>query len=155
MIIAIDFDGTLCDHRFPDIGEEVPGAFLWLRTLQEHGAKLILWTMRSDLTNPADDGTGPTPEAKADEPYLAEAVEWCKARGVEFWGVNRNPQQDSWTNSPKQYAHLYIDDAAFGCPLRENPRVGGKPFVDWEQVGPAVMEELLARMPQPAEIGAT
>lgn len=119
MILAVDFDGTLCDHRYPDIGAEVPGAFRWLARFQAAGVRLVLWTMRSDET-------------------LDDAVRWCRDRGVEFWTVNANPQQAAWTGSPKVYAHAYIDDAAIGCPLRDNPRMGGRPFVDWEKVGPAV-----------------
>jgi hypothetical protein len=133
MILAIDFDGTLCEHRFPDIGAEVPGAFKWLKKFQAAGAKLILWTMRSD---------GRTGEGKENGPVLTEAVEWCRERGVEFWAVNENPEQKTWTQSPKAYAQLYIDDAAACCPLRESRRSGGRPMVDWAAVGPAVMELL-------------
>lgn len=128
MKIAIDFDGTIADHRYPDIGAPVPGAFLWLKRFQEAGAKLILYTMRSD--SPKD---GPT---------LTQAVDFCRRNGVEFFGVNTDPGQSSWTSSPKAYAQIYIDDAALGCPLRENSRAGGRPMVDWEIVGPAVMKEL-------------
>jgi len=46
MIIAIDFDGTIVDHRYPDVGEPCPGSFEWMRKFQAAGAKLILWTMR-------------------------------------------------------------------------------------------------------------
>lgn len=130
MILAIDFDGTLVDHRFPEIGVPVPGAFDWLKRWQAAGAKLILWTMRSD---------GRTGGGRENGPVLTEAVEFCRSQGVEFWGINENPQQKGWTGSPKAYAHAYVDDAAFGCPLKENPRVGGRPYVDWSVVGPAVM----------------
>ena len=125
MKIAIDFDGTIVDHRFPRIGNENPGAIRWMKEFQKAGAKLILFTMRSD--RPGDGN------------YLSDAVEYCRNNGVEFFGVNRDPEQDEWTTSPKAYAQLYIDDAAFGCPLRQNPRMGGKPMVDWDVVGPAVM----------------
>lgn len=127
-VIAIDFDGTLAEHRYPDIGAEVPGAFAWLRQYQAAGVKLILWTMRSD---------GPR-----QGPTLTDAVKWCRKRGVEFWGVNSNPEQHGWTTSPKAYAPLYIDDAAFGCPLRGSARAGGRDMVDWDVVGPAVAEML-------------
>lgn len=138
MIVAIDFDGTIVDHRFPEIGGEVPGAFAAMKEFQKAGAQLILWTMRSDMrsTGVSDEGH------KADRDYLGEAVEFCRERGVEFWGVNQSPGQESWSTSPKQYAHIYIDDAALGCPLRENPRMGGKSFVDWSIVGPKVMEKI-------------
>jgi len=127
--IAIDFDGTISDHRFPHIGEPVPGAFEWMRKFQEAGARLILWTMRSD-------------ERDVDGDVLSEAVEFCGRHGIEFYAVNGNPTQRAWTTSNKCYAHMYIDDAAIGCPLRENPRVGGRPYVDWDVVGPLVMEIL-------------
>jgi len=48
MYICIDFDGTIVDHRFPEIGPPVPGAVEWMLRFQEAGAKLILFTMRSD-----------------------------------------------------------------------------------------------------------
>ena len=120
--VAVDFDGTLVDCRYPDVGAEVPGAVTWLRKLQEAGASLILWTMRSGRT-------------------LEDAVTWCESRGIRLFGVNVNPTQEWWTASPKAYAHVYVDDAAVGCPLRINPRAGGWPMVDWDVVGPAVWQE--------------
>lgn len=119
-IIAIDFDGTLVRHDYPDIGTEVPAAFGVLKLLQEYGHKLILHTMRSD---------GP----EKDRRVLSEAVEFCRDKGIEFWGVNENPDQHTWTNSPKPYANIYIDDAALGCPL-VHPVDGGRPYVDWVAV---------------------
>lgn len=138
MLIAIDFDGTIVDHRFPDVGDPVPGAIEWMKRFQAAGAQLILWTMRSDKRGDAIGPLGVGP----DHDYLQDAVDYCRASGVTFWSVNGNREQSSWTDSPKAYAHLYIDDAAFGCPLRENPRMGGRPFVDWDVVGPAVMAML-------------
>lgn len=123
--IAIDFDGTIVEHVFPEIGKPVPGAFKWLKKFQKAGARLILWTMRSDGQDAGD--------------VLTQAVEFCREHGVEFFGVNCNPEQSSWTTSPKAYAQIYVDDAAFGCPLRENPRMGGRPFVDWDAVGPSLL----------------
>jgi hypothetical protein len=119
MNLAIDFDGTIAEHEFPQIGPPVPYAFSFLRAFRDLGAKLILWTMRSDET-------------------LAEAVEFCRQNGVEFWGVNGNPEQHEWTNSPKAYAQIYIDDAAFGCPLIYPS--SGRPYVDWLSVGPRVID---------------
>lgn len=113
MIIAVDFDGTLAEHKYPKIGKQVPGAIETCLQLQECGHKLILLTMRSD-----------------DE--LEEAVEWCRNRGLSGWfGVNENPEQDEWTNSRKVYANHYIDDAAVGCPLVETD---DRPYVDWSKV---------------------
>lgn len=133
MFICVDMDGTIVDHRFPDIGVEAPGAFYWMKQWQQAGAKLILWTMRSD---------GRTGDGKENGPVLTDAVEFCRARGVEFYAVNENPTQKSWTTSPKAYAEIFVDDAAIGCPLRPSPRAGGRPVVDWSVVGPAVMAKL-------------
>ena len=121
VIVAVDFDGTLVDHQFPDIGPEVPGAVSVLRELQEGGAQIILWTMRSD-----SDKHGPT---------LSDAVQWCRDRGIQLTDVNNSESQKSWTSSPKVYAHVYIDDAALGCPLREHPNGKSKrKCVDWDEV---------------------
>lgn len=138
MIIAIDFDGTIVEHEFPEIGPAVSGAFKWMKRFQECGARLILWTMRND------DRVGKG--GKDIGPVLTDAVKFCLGNGITFWGVNTNPEQKSWTQSPKAYAQLYIDDAAFGCPLKENPRLGGRPFVDWDVVGPAVMMQIQAKV---------
>ncbi len=120
MDICIDFDGTLCEHEFPAIGNEVPGAFAVLKELQAAGHRLILWTMRSDdRVNYGD--------------LLRFAVEWCRERGIEFYGANRNPDQN-WTKSPKAYANLYIDDAALGCPLFLAAGDSKRPMVDWAKV---------------------
>jgi len=120
MKIAIDFDGTIVDHEYPGIGTEVPGAIDWMKNFQEAGAQLILFTMRGGK-------------------HLIEAVEWCRSKGIEFYGVNKDPDQHVWTDSPKACAHIYIDDVAFGCPLMENPYSSdGIKMVDWSIVGPAV-----------------
>ncbi len=129
MYICVDFDGTVVDHRYPDIGEPVPGAVKWLRRLQRYGAKLILFTMRSDQPGHL---------------LLAEAVRYLEKSGIELYGVNRNPDQDSWTDSPKAYGEVYIDDSAFGCPLIF-PKGFSRPCVDWQRVGPPVEHMLLSR----------
>lgn len=130
-IIAVDFDGTLVEHRFPQIGEPVPGAFLWLTRFVRHGgARLILWTMR------CCDGTAGD--------VLTPAVEFCRTRGIEFWGVNENPQQKEarWSTSGKVYAHAYIDDSAAGTPLIQWTNGNILPHVDWNKVGPLVMDRI-------------
>jgi hypothetical protein len=135
-IIAIDFDGTIVEHCFPEIGNAVPFAFDVMKAMQSAGCKLILFTMRSDLVS---DGISDEGHA-ADRLFLTEAIEFCRANGIGFWGINKNPEQHSWTLSPKPYAHMYIDDAAFGCPLIEN-EVGKRPFVNWL----AIQELLLVK----------
>ena len=110
---AIDFDGTCVDHRYPAVGPDVPGAVDTMRRIVADDDLLILWTMRSDAP-------------------LADAVRWFEEHGLPLHGVNRNPDQH-WTNSPKAWAHVYIDDAALGAPLREVPGFH-RPCVDWARV---------------------
>lgn len=132
MIIAVDFDGTIVEHDFPRIGRSVPGAIEWLKIFQSAGARLILYTMRSDGQKAGN--------------VLTQAVQYCTENGLEFWGINRNPEQDSWTSSPKCYAELYIDDAAFGCPLIgfEGKIISQRPYADWSIIGPKVMKMIEA-----------
>lgn len=113
LTLAIDFDGTCVKHVWPDVGDDVPYAVETLKALSDANHKLILWTMRSGET-------------------LNDAVEWFKTRSIKLYGVNSNPEQTTWTNSPKAYAQIYIDDAAFGCPLIYDGI--GKPYVAWEEV---------------------
>ncbi len=112
LIIAVDFDGTICHHpdtAFPAIGAPVPHAITVLKRLQDAGVRLMLWTMRDHTTAPP-------------------ALEYLNKNGIRLWAYNMNPYQ-SWSQSTKQYAHLYIDDAALGCPLVRPPK--SRAFVNW------------------------
>ncbi len=120
--IAVDFDGTIVDNRFPKIGDPVPGAAKWLTKLRNEGAGLILWTWRSGK-------------------HLEQAFEFCREHGIEFEFVNENPEVPS--RSGKAFADIYVDDSGFGCPLRSNPRRGGNPIVDWRKVGPTIMKTVI------------
>ena len=121
MYIAVDFDGTCVTHDYPRIGKEI-GATKVLKRLVEAGHKLILNTMRSDKE-------------------LQDAVNWFKKNGIELYGVNENPTQKRWTNSPKVYAHMYIDDAALGCPLINAPELSNRPFVDWDSINRQLIQK--------------
>jgi len=114
MVLAIDFDGTAVTHYYPRVGKDIGASFV-LKELVQNGHQLILWTMRSGKE-------------------LEDAVNWFKENDIPLYGIQRNPSQDSWTNSPKCYAQIYIDDAALGCPLYNNPSLSDRPFVDWTQV---------------------
>jgi hypothetical protein len=114
MYIAIDFDGTVVTHEYPDIGRDI-GAVPVLKGLAGKGHFLILNTMRSGRE-------------------LTAAVAWFERNGIPLYGVNVNPGQKEWTDSPKVYAHLYIDDAALGVPLLSDPGMSERPYVDWRRV---------------------
>jgi hypothetical protein len=108
MIIAVDFDGTCVTHEFPNVGRDI-GAAPVLRELVAAKHDIILWTMRSGK-------------------HLQEAVAWFHKNNIPLFGINENPTQKTWSQSPKAYAQLYIDDAALGAPLASN---GEREFVDW------------------------
>lgn len=127
MIIGIDFDGTCVTHEFPNVGKSI-GAEGVLKELVNNGHKLVLFTMRSDIDNPTSDDSDILPQGGD---YLTDAVNWFKERDIPLWGVNTNPEQHTWTTSPKAYCHLYIDDAALGCPLHVPRNEDERPFVDW------------------------
>ena len=97
MIIAVDFDGTIVHHKYPEIGSEIPFAVESLIALQKEGHQIILWTYRT-------------------EENLYEAVDYCEKRGLEFYAVNSNYPEEEFddTISRKIYADLYIDDRNFG-----------------------------------------
>ena len=130
MTIAVDFDGTIVSHAYPEIGRDL-GAVAVLKALQARGHRLILLTMRCRLNQFTTGDAQGLVDAPAGD-YLADAVRWCRDRGLTFWAVNNNPEQSRWTTSRKVYANMYIDDAALGIPLLQAGE--SRPFVDWEAV---------------------
>ncbi len=98
MVIAIDFDGTIVEHCYPEIGKEIPFAIDTLKMLQRDRHKLIMWTVREGE-------------------LLNEALEWCKERGLEFYAVNKDyPEEKVGTEgfSRKLKVDLFIDDRNLG-----------------------------------------
>ena len=99
MLIAVDFDGTIVQHEYPKIGKEIPFAIETLKRLQrEHYHLLVLWTVR-------------------DGKELDEAVEFCRARGLEFYAVNASYPEEVLGEgglSRKVNADLFIDDRSLG-----------------------------------------
>lgn len=120
--IGIDFDGTMVTHKYPAIGEPLDFAIETVIKLQEAGHKIILYTMRSGER-------------------LEQAVEYMEENLIDLYGINENKSQKHWTDSPKIFANLYIDDAALGTPMDFEDEDGNKlprGQVDWVGV-----EELL------------
>tara|TARA_R110002072_G_scaffold70522_19_gene170232 strand:+ start:47 stop:469 length:423 start_codon:yes stop_codon:yes gene_type:complete len=105
-IIAIDFDGTVVEDKYPKIGKPMIFAFETLKSLQADGHRLVLWTYRHGSR-------------------LREAVEFCAENGIEFYAVNSSFQGeefDSKTQSRKINADIFVDDR----------NVGG--FIGWGEV---------------------
>lgn len=126
MYICVDYDGTCVKHTKPlSSTEKIPGAVETLIDLTNQGHQLILFTMRSN---------------KNKSTILDEAVQWFKDNNIPLYGVQKNPTQWAWTDSPKAYGKIYIDDAALGCPLtQDNP--DERPYVDWEKVRVLLVEK--------------
>lgn len=94
LIMAVDFDGTLCENKWPDIGKPNTKLIEALQMCKGVGCKLILWTCRHGRE-------------------LKKIVKWCKEQGLVFDAVNRNlPEVIEYFGSDtrKIFAHRYIDD---------------------------------------------
>lgn len=100
MTIAVDFDGTIVEHRYPDIGKEKPFAIDTLRQLASEGHKIILWTAREGE-------------------LLEDAVDFCRRRGLVFYAINSDTPEGGLsfqgkTSTTKLVADVYIDDRNLG-----------------------------------------
>ena len=125
MIIAVDFDGTCVTNEFPSIGKDI-GAVPVLKELINNGHKLILLTMRSHKI---------VKENSVPIDTLQDAIDWFKRNKIPLYGINKNPNQERWTSSPKVYANIYIDDAALGTPLKyDKDGAISIPYVDWDKM---------------------
>lgn len=113
MTIAVDFDGTIVEHRYPEIGREIPFAIDTLKMLTKEGHRLILWSVREGH-------------------LLEEAVKWCRERGLEFYAVNKDYPEESREDqnySRKLKVEMFIDDR----------NVGGLP--DWGVIYKMITEK--------------
>jgi hypothetical protein len=93
-IIAVDFDGTLCENLYPDIGEPNEEMIEYIKDRQKNGDKVILWTCRVGKT-------------------LIEALDWCADRGLIFDAANANLSDmimEFRGDTRKIFADEYIDD---------------------------------------------
>lgn len=96
MIIAVDFDGTIVEHKYPKIGRPIPFAIETLLQLQKDGHVLLMWSVRTGS-------------------LLQEAVDYCESKGLKFFAANKNyPEEDEATASRKLNAELFIDDRNLG-----------------------------------------
>ena len=141
MVICIDFDGTCVTHEFPKVGKDI-GAVPVLKKLVNNGHQLVLFTMRSDIEKVESNDYN---IKKSPGWYLSEAIDWFSENDIPLFGVNENPTQKSWTHSPKAYGQMYIDDAALGCPLINNPEYSERPYVNWRVIELVLTEMNLIR----------
>ena len=128
MEILVDFDGTCVAHDYPRIGKDI-GAVPVLRELIDNGHRLILFTMRSDLSEESV-----IENVKGIKDGLTQAVRWFEENDIPLYGIQTNPTQSNWTQSPKPYGQLIIDDIGLGIPLTLDLSISPRPFVDWSMV---------------------
>lgn len=98
MTIAVDFDGTIVEHKYPRIGEEIPFAIDTIKKIQKEQHRIILWTVREGS-------------------LLEEAVAYCAKRGLHFYAVNKDYPEETMGDkgySRKLKADLFIDDRNLG-----------------------------------------
>ena len=110
--IAVDFDGTIVENRYPGIGKPKLFAFETFKKFENEGFMLILWTYRSGKK-------------------LQEAVDFCKENGIEFYAVNKSYPEEEYTDdiSRKIQADIFIDDR----------NIGG--FLGWGKIYQLLMNE--------------
>ncbi len=129
IIIALDFDGTLCDSDFPELGPSLDAEF-WLQRAAEVDDRVeyVLWTLRT-------------------AERLAEAARWCGSQGIALASVNEHPLQNRFEErqgfemARKLFAHVFVDDRGLGTPLRPSVH-GGAPVVDWDRMGPLLVKQV-------------
>jgi hypothetical protein len=94
-ILAIDFDGTIVKNIFPDIGELIEDAKLYINKLYDEGYDIIIWTCR-------------------DGQLLKDAITFLVDNNIKFHKVNENSDKLDFTTSNKIYFDITIDDRILG-----------------------------------------
>lgn len=92
--IAVDFDGTLVENCYPEIGAIKNTIWRAITKAKRDGIKIILWSCRNGQ-------------------QLEDAVEFCRQNGLTFDAVNENlpeVQAEYGGDTRKVFADLYIDD---------------------------------------------
>jgi len=93
VIIAIDFDGCVVTHRYPQIGQMLGQARYIINKLYDEGYFIIIWTCRGGVD-------------------LVNAINWMDEFGIKYHNINENAPYDMihFKPAPKIYADVYIDD---------------------------------------------
>ena len=121
MNIFLDFDGTIVEHDYPEIGEPNPNALEVIKKLQDAGHHIILNTMRVEFNDE-------TLEAALDYLNLNDKVKGINILQHTQWKIH----PPRW-NLDKIENDLYIDDIAANIPLIKASMVNGF-MVDWVKI---------------------
>lgn len=115
--VAVDFDGTLCEDAFPEIGKPKERVVEFVKWMASEGSKIILHTNRENGTRK----------------LLDEAVDACRRWKIPLFAVNENPENKypeiyglTYKDNRKVYANLYIDDKAIRPSEIERMMNGGE-----------------------------
>ena len=114
-MLAIDFDGTIVEHKFPFIGEPKPNVVEVINRLYNEGHSIIIWTCRTSQNDFKD-----VPNS---EPTIFDVYKFLGRHKIPFTTINHNDPKNPFQPSPKVYADIYIDDK----------QLGGIPD-DWEEI---------------------
>jgi hypothetical protein len=91
-IIAIDFDDTIAKLT-PDLVPTtlVPDADTVINYLHDIGCFIIIWTCRS-------------------KKYIPSMIKFLEDKKIKYDAINKNAPWNHFTDSPKAFCHLSIDD---------------------------------------------
>jgi haloacid dehalogenase-like hydrolase len=120
MNIYLDFDGTVVEHDYPQIGKLNPNSLEVIKKLQEAGHTIILNTMRAEF----------------DDDSMQEAFDFIN-QNESVTGIRISRQTErkiyppEW-NLDKIKDEIYIDDIAANIPLIKASV--GEFMVDWLEI---------------------
>jgi hypothetical protein len=97
-IIAIDFDGTIVEHKFPEIGKLLPGAKEVINKLAK-SYTIIIWTCRN--------------HEETSKEFL-DMITFLLDNDIEYHYINQNDPKNPFQPYPKIFANIYIDDRSLG-----------------------------------------
>ena len=122
--IVLDIDGTVFYHRYPKLGDPLPG-WEYIKGWVDDGAILNISTMRSNVA-------------------LTQALDGLDKLGIPYAGVSKDTGQEKWTSSPKCYGHIIVDDTCCGIPLGIDSH--GRDFVLLDQVDKLIRNKFSNKM---------
>lgn len=98
MVIAIDFDDTIAENMYPEVGRMKPHAKEIINKLYDEGHEIIIWTCRWD--DAAD---------KARDFLAQHGIKYHKFNEHIDWAL-----EEFKNDTRKIYADIYIDDKQLG-----------------------------------------
>lgn len=101
--LAIDFDKTLCDSIYPNLGDEVVPICNFVRSIQDLDVIIILNTCRTGIA-------------------LANAIHWCDEHNIKYDYINGNDPYrilEYGADSRKISCNMLIDDTCYNFDIND------------------------------------